>query len=108
MVIYARSWSGKKEPGSRVTAWDPVAAELPGLTDMTSQAYVNEVDISKVREGLALEGVSANKLRSFLTALGILFGVAAVIAMLAIGSGAKQSILEQLKLIGSAPRSSSR
>ena len=49
---------------------------------------------------LALEGVNANKLRSFLTALGIIFGVSAVIAMLAIGTGAKQSILEQMKLIG--------
>lgn len=49
---------------------------------------------------LALEGVAANKLRAFLTALGIVFGVAAVIAMLAIGNGAKQSILEQMKLIG--------
>lgn len=51
--------------------------------------------------GLAVEGVLVNKLRSFLTALGIIFGVAAVIAMLAIGSGAKESILNQLKLIGS-------
>lgn len=49
---------------------------------------------------LALEGVAANKLRAILTALGIVFGVAAVIAMLAIGTGAKQSILEQMKLIG--------
>ena len=49
---------------------------------------------------LAMEGVLANKLRTFLTALGIIFGVAAVIAMLAIGTGAKQSILDQMKLIG--------
>ena len=49
---------------------------------------------------LALEGINANKLRSFLTALGIIFGVGAVIAMLAIGMGAKQAILEQMKLIG--------
>ena len=49
---------------------------------------------------LALEGIIQNKLRSFLTALGIIFGVGAVIAMLGIGSGAKQSILEQLSLIG--------
>jgi len=53
-----------------------------------------------VNLGLALEGISANKLRSLLTALGIIFGVGAVIAMLAIGSGAKQSILDQMKLIG--------
>ncbi|MEN0006805.1 MAG: ABC transporter permease [Bacteroidota bacterium] len=49
---------------------------------------------------LAMEGVNANRLRSFLTALGIIFGVGAVIAMLAIGSGAKQAILDQMKLIG--------
>ncbi|MBV6654591.1 MAG: HlyD family efflux transporter periplasmic adaptor subunit [Mameliella sp.] len=51
MVIYARSWRGKKEPGSRISAWDPIVAELPDLNDMISQTYVNEVDISKVQEG---------------------------------------------------------
>jgi len=49
---------------------------------------------------LALEAVMANQLRAILTALGIIFGVGAVIAMLAIGTGAKQSILDQMKLIG--------
>ncbi len=49
---------------------------------------------------LAIEGVNDNKLRSILTALGIVFGVGAVIAMLAIGSGAKKAILDQMKLIG--------
>jgi len=49
---------------------------------------------------LALEAVFANQLRAFLTALGIIFGVAAVITMLAIGTGAQQAILEQMKLIG--------
>lgn len=51
MLIYSRDWGGKKEPGSRVTAWDPVVAELPDLTDMISKLYVNEVDISKVSKG---------------------------------------------------------
>lgn len=51
MLIYARSWNGKKEPGSRVSAWDPVVAELPDLSDMISKTYVNEVDISKVKVG---------------------------------------------------------
>lgn len=49
---------------------------------------------------IAFEAVLANKLRSFLTALGIIFGVAAVISMLAIGAGAQQEILEQIKLVG--------
>ncbi len=51
MVIYARTWNGKREPGSRVSSWDPVVAELPDLTDMISKTYVNEVDISKVQPG---------------------------------------------------------
>jgi putative ABC transport system permease protein len=49
---------------------------------------------------IALDAVMANKLRSLLTALGIIFGVAAVIAMLAIGTGAQQEILEQIRLVG--------
>lgn len=49
---------------------------------------------------LAMEAVLANRLRAFLTGMGIFFGVAAVIAMLAIGTGAKQSILDRMKLIG--------
>lgn len=49
---------------------------------------------------LAIDGVISNTLRAILTALGIVFGVGAVIAMLAIGNGAKQSILDQMKLIG--------
>lgn len=49
---------------------------------------------------IALEAVFANKLRSVLTALGIIFGVAAVIAMMAIGNGAQKEILDQIKLVG--------
>jgi putative ABC transport system permease protein len=49
---------------------------------------------------VAIDAVIANRLRSLLTALGIIFGVAAVIAMLAIGNGAQQEILNQIKLVG--------
>ncbi len=49
---------------------------------------------------IAVEAVVSNKVRSLLTALGIIFGVAAVIAMLAIGNGAQREILEQIKLVG--------
>lgn len=49
---------------------------------------------------IAFEAVLANQTRSLLTALGIIFGVAAVIAMLAIGNGAQQEILNQIKLVG--------
>lgn len=49
---------------------------------------------------IAIEAIIANKVKSLLTALGIIFGVAAVISMLAIGNGAEQEILEQIKLVG--------
>ncbi|TDI69089.1 MAG: FtsX-like permease family protein [Bacteroidetes bacterium] len=49
---------------------------------------------------IAVESIKSNKIRSFLTALGIIFGVGAVIAMMAIGNGAQQEILEQIKLVG--------
>ena len=49
---------------------------------------------------IALEAVFLNKFRSILTALGIIFGVAAVITMMAIGAGAQQEILDQMKLVG--------
>lgn len=54
----------------------------------------------KANFSIALEAVLGNQVRSLLTALGIIFGVAAVIAMLAIGNGAQQDILEQIKLVG--------
>ncbi len=49
----------------------------------------------------AVEAVRHNRLRAALTSLGILFGVASVITMLAIGKGAEQEILEQMRLLGS-------
>ncbi len=48
----------------------------------------------------ALESVSANKLRAALTILGIVIGVAAVIAMLAVGAGAQDTILGSISGIG--------
>ena len=50
--------------------------------------------------GIAVESILAHKLKSILTALGIVFGVAAVVAMLAIGNGAQQEILDQMKMVG--------
>lgn len=49
---------------------------------------------------IAIEAIKRNKLRSMLTSLGIIFGVASVIAMLAIGSGAQQEILANMQLLG--------
>ena len=54
----------------------------------------------KLNFKIAFEAVLSNKARTILTSLGIIFGVAAVISMLAIGNGAKKELLEQMKLVG--------
>ncbi|MTV49052.1 FtsX-like permease family protein [Heliobacillus mobilis] len=50
---------------------------------------------------LSLRSVKVNKMRSFLTALGIIIGVAAVITLVAIGQGASNSISDQIQGLGS-------
>lgn len=50
---------------------------------------------------IALKAIAANKMRSFLTALGIIIGVASVITMLAIGQGSKRSIQANIAEMGS-------
>lgn len=50
---------------------------------------------------IALRAIAANKLRSFLTMLGIIIGVASVIAMMAIGQGSKKSIQANIAEMGS-------
>ena len=50
--------------------------------------------------GVALEALRANKMRSFLTMLGIVIGVAAVIAMVALGRGAQESVKSRISALG--------
>jgi putative ABC transport system permease protein len=49
---------------------------------------------------LALRSIALHKLRSFLTALGVIFGVGAVISMMAISEGARRETLEQIEALG--------
>jgi len=48
----------------------------------------------------ALRAISANKLRSFLTMLGVVIGVGSVIAMIGIGEGTKRKSMEQIEVMG--------
>lgn len=50
---------------------------------------------------IAIRAIKVNKMRSALTMLGIIIGVSAVITMVAVGSGAKQRIAEQISSVGS-------
>lgn len=51
---------------------------------------------------IALQSLSANKIRSFLTMLGIIMGVASVVTMVAIGSGAQLQVSEQIRSLGAS------
>lgn len=61
MVIYQRDWDGKKRGiGSSISSWENVVATLPNLREMITKTFVNEIDISKVKVGQAVEiGVDA-------------------------------------------------
>ncbi len=70
------------------------------------RTIISLVELMRPSRGLinniltAFDAIKRNKLRSILTSLGIVFGVASVISMLAIGRGAQQEILDQMKLLG--------
>lgn len=57
------------------------------------------MDYSRVFK-VSLESLGAHKLRTFLTMLGVIIGVAAVVSMLSIGEGAKEEVLEQISILG--------
>ena len=50
---------------------------------------------------LGIENLLLHKLRSFLTILGVIFGVGSVVAMLSVGEGASKEALEQIRKLGS-------
>lgn len=62
----------------------------------------DKIYIEKLKSNFseAVRVILTNKIRTLLTSLGIIFGVAAVITMLAIGNGAEKEILAQLELVG--------
>ncbi len=73
---------------SSLEKWNPLNFENSKM-----DRYVHDINI-------AFDSILANKLKSVLTALGIIFGVAAVISMLAIGKGAQEEILRQIQMVG--------
>lgn len=56
MVIYKRDrTNAKRKVGSSISPWDNVVATLPDMTSMISKTYVNEIDVSKVKQGQPVE-----------------------------------------------------
>ncbi len=84
---------------------EPKASSIPqdvSLNDALSQSQLSQGTaefIDHLRQGVY--AIKSHKMRSFLSMLGILIGVAAVIAMLALGFGARESISQRLASLGS-------
>jgi putative ABC transport system permease protein len=86
--------------------WKAQASKLcrrfrTGSNEFAEQAMLIRTLLSRELIALGLRDLRAHKLRSFLTALGMIFGVGAVICMLSIGEGASAEQLENIRLLGS-------
>ncbi|HLG51748.1 MAG TPA: ABC transporter permease [Chloroflexota bacterium] len=91
-VVADRPDGAVDEVVTGIREWEVVLGPLPA--EATGSMAVRE-SISA-----AIEALQANKLRAFLTTLGIIIGVSAVIVMIALGEGARQSVQERLARLG--------
>jgi len=95
-IIEIRDGTIISDDGSEVVKRDADFAR-PGLDDDVGSSFLLDM-----REALHAGGrtLAANPFRTGLTLLGIILGIASVIALLAIGEGAKRSVLSQLAVFG--------
>jgi len=84
-------------PAQRI---EPQPQQASGAHPDFRKSAGNEAMLIKEIVIVALSALRANKMRSFLTMLGIVIGVAAVIAMVAIGKGAQKSISDRIANLG--------
>ncbi|MET0293207.1 MAG: MacB family efflux pump subunit [Steroidobacteraceae bacterium] len=95
-VIEIRDGDVVADPGPKIPAAD--SAAMKWQPRRGEESHVAEI-LEATRT--ALRALRANVFRSILTLLGIVIGVAAVIAMLAIGDGAKQAVVDRISAMGS-------
>jgi len=99
-IIYMRDGKIMDEKRTK-PAKDPQTEKL-AVTDITGKKHsaFGQIELTEhIKQ--ALGAILSNKMRSFLSMLGILIGVGSVIAMLALGQGAKESMEKRLKSLGS-------
>ena len=75
---------------------DTINTNIKSAAEALAALIMNILNLFKV----SIKAVSNNKMRSFLSMLGIIIGVAAVIIMMAIGQGSKESIRQELSTMG--------
>ncbi|CAM4279032.1 MacB family efflux pump subunit [Bordetella muralis] len=84
-------------PAPAVAPSDPVRAEPPSERARPWQAALERINESL---HMALLAMNAHRLRTFLTMLGIVIGIAAVVTVVALGEGSRQKILADISEIG--------
>ena len=77
----------------------PAPPATPGGEPPKRRRIVGAMPLSENLR-VAFQGLAANKMRALLTMLGVIIGVAAVIAMIAVGEGAREKTLAQIKALG--------
>jgi macrolide transport system ATP-binding/permease protein len=77
-----------------------VAAICPTLTDSLESAASSGAAVLGESLKMALRSLTHNRMRTALTMLGIIIGVASVVGLMAIGNGAKQDVLERIQAMG--------
>ena len=88
----------REEPGVKLR--EANVAKPHGLEALAGEKRAGSMMLAKEIVLVAMGALRANKMRSFLTMLGIVIGVAAVIAMVAIGKGAQKSISDRIAGLG--------
>jgi macrolide transport system ATP-binding/permease protein len=89
----------RKKVGRKKSAVKPADLSIDAILSESHQALAQAAFMDHFRQ--ALHAIVSHKMRSFLSMVGILIGIASVIAMLALGQGAKESISKQLSSLGS-------
>jgi macrolide transport system ATP-binding/permease protein len=89
----------RKKVGRKKSAVKAPELSIDAVLSESRQTLAQAAFIDHFRQ--ALHAIVSHKMRSFLSMVGILIGIASVIAMLALGQGAKESIAKQLSSLGS-------
>src|SRR5579859_3452789 len=90
-----------KKAAARLQAWAQVPIETNGLAmKRISMEAPRSLEQWLPDLAFGFENLASHKLRSLLTMLGMIFGVAAVVAMLSIGAGAQQKVMAFIEQLG--------
>ena len=79
---------------------EPSRAEKARTTMRSAAGWRRGLDRTMEALGIALRAMGAHKLRTFLTMLGIIIGIASVVSVVALGQGSQQAVLENISSIG--------